>query len=111
MLVEKSLHSLKQARFDWHNKRKAALFGRDFIESILDPCVCITNDMIILTYVDDCILLANDTASITTIIKLLRSGSGNFIFTEEGTLSASLSVDVDTLLDGSGFFYDSTISH
>ena len=52
--LRKSLYGLKQASLNWHtNMLKAALLDRGFVESISDPCVYITKDLIVLVYVDD----------------------------------------------------------
>ena len=58
--LKKSLYGLKQASLNWHNMLKAALLDRGFVESISDPCVYITKDLIVLVYVDDCILISKE---------------------------------------------------
>ena len=39
--LRKSLYGLKSASYNWHQKLKAALERRDFVESLSDPCVFI----------------------------------------------------------------------
>ena len=56
-----------------------------------------------LVCVDDCILKSKDSIAIPNFIKFLESGSENFIFTDEGSLSSYLGVSMDSLPDGSGF--------
>ena len=51
--LKKSLYGLKSASLNWHNKPKYAFEDRGSVESLSDPCVLISKDMIILVYVDD----------------------------------------------------------
>ena len=51
--LSKFVYGLKQGSHNWHNKLKKALLDRGFVESISDPCVFISKDLIILVYVDD----------------------------------------------------------
>jgi hypothetical protein len=101
--LNKSLYGLKQGSFNWHKKLKEALLARGFTESISDPCVFISKTLIILVYVDDCILISKDDFAIPNFIKSLETGSENFIFTDEGSLSSYLGVSMDKLPDGTGF--------
>ena len=59
--------------------------------------------IILVDYADDCILICKDDIAIPNFIKSLESGSENFIFTDEGSLSSYLGVSMDRLPDGSGF--------
>ena len=59
--------------------------------------------MIILVYVDDCILISKDTPVIEKFIKSLKAGSKNFVFTEEGTMNSYFGVDISILPDKKGF--------
>ena len=64
----------------------------------------LSNAIIILVYVDDCILISKDGVAIHNFIKSLESGSENFIFTDEGSLSSCLVVSMDRLVpDGTRF--------
>ena len=77
--------------------------ARGFTESISDSCVFLFKVLIILVYVDDCILTSKDDIAIPNFIKSLESRSENFMFTDERTLSLYLGVSMDMLPDGSGF--------
>ena len=100
LLLKKNLYGLKQASFNWHKKLKTALEERNFVESLSDPCVFIRDNMIILTFVDDCILISKDKSVIQEFILSLSNGPENFDFTDEGTLSQYLGVDIARLPDG-----------
>ena len=53
----KNLYGMKQGSYNWYEKLKKSLFDRGFKLSDIDPCLYIGNGMIILTYVDDCIIV------------------------------------------------------
>ena len=97
--LSKSLYGLKQGSFNWHNKLKKGLLDRGFVESISDPCVFISKDMIILVYVDDCILLSKDELPMKRFVQSLKDGDENFDFTEDGTLENYLGVNIAKLPD------------
>ena len=69
--LNKSLCGLKQGSCNWHKKLKEALLARGFTESILDPCVFLSKDLIILVYVDGCILISKNDIAIPNFIKSL----------------------------------------
>ena len=56
-----------------------------------------------LTYVDDCIILVRDRETIIKFIATLKFGPENFDFTNKGTLSKYLGVDIHQLPSDSGF--------
>ena len=101
--LKKSLYGLKQASLNWHNMLKAALLDRGFVESVSDPCVYITKDLIVLVYVDDCILISKEHSAMAAFVQSLRDGPENFVFTEDGTLESYLGVCITRLSDSSGF--------
>ena len=53
--LNKKLYGMKQVSYNWYKKLKKYLVDRGFKPSYIDPCLYIGYDMIILTYVDDCI--------------------------------------------------------
>jgi hypothetical protein len=95
--LKKSLYGLKQASSNWYSCLKTALEDRGFKESLADPCVFIKSNMVILVYVDDCILIGKDSDIIAGFIKSLAEGPENFEFTEEGAIDRYLGVDVQRL--------------
>ena len=101
--LKKNLYGLKNASLNWHQKLKTALEGRDFVESLSDPCVFISKKVIILVYVDDVIIISKDSGSIDEFIKSLEDGSENFDFTREGTFESYLGVKITQLPENKGF--------
>ena len=59
--------------------------------------------MIILTYVDDCILISKEKFTLDNFIKSLKNGKENFIFTDEGSMSNYLGVEISKLPNNEGF--------
>ena len=101
--LKKNLYGLKNASLNWHNKLKAALEDRGFVESLSDPCVFISKNMIVLCYVDDCILISKEKTTIANFITSLKNGTEKFDFTDEGSMSTYLGVDINHLPDSKGF--------
>ena len=55
--LNKNVYGLKQGSYNWYKKLKKSLADRGFKPSDIDPCLYIGNGMIILTNVDDCIIV------------------------------------------------------
>ena len=87
----------------WHCKLKTAFEDRGFVESLSDPCVFISKEMIILVYVDDYILISKKLFVIQNFISSLKSGTEDFVFTEEGTMNLYLGIDISSFPDKKGF--------
>ena len=90
---------------NWHCKLKTDFEDRVFVESLSDPCVFISKEMIILVYVDDCIIISKEALVIKKFISSLKSGTDDFVFTEEGTMNSYLGVDIYSLPDKKGFTF------
>ena len=101
--LKRSLYGLKQASMNWHCKLKTTFEDRGFMESLSDLCVFISKEMIILVYVDDCIIISKEALVIQKFISSLKSGIGDFIFTEEGNMNSYLGVDISSFTDKKGF--------
>ena len=106
--LKRSLYGLKQASMNWNCKFKTAFEDRGFAESLSDPCVFISKDMIILVYVYDCILISKEALVIQKFISSLKAGTEDFVFTEEGTMNLYLGVDIYLLSDKKGFTLSQT---
>ena len=59
--------------------------------------------MIILVYVDDCIIISKKAFVIQKFISSLKAGTEDFVFTEEGTMNSYLGVDIYSFPDKKGF--------
>lgn len=101
--LERTLYGLKQTSANWYDMLKKALISRGFKESAADQCMFYRKDMIILVYVDDCILIGKNRSILDDFITSLKEGSEQFIFTVEGTLDKYLGVDIQKHDDATGF--------
>ena len=70
--------------------------------AIIDQFRKDNEDIIVLVYVDDCIILSRDKNTITKFISTLTFGPEKFEFTDEGELSKYLGVEIEQL-QGGGF--------
>ena len=98
-----NLYGLKQASYNWYEKLKAALIDRGLNPSDIDPCLYIGNGMIVLTYVDDCIIVGPSMKNIDAFVKSMKEGSENFILTDEGDIDKFLGIEITQLEDGKRF--------
>lgn len=101
--LEKSLYGLKQASANWYDMLCKALKDRGLKESSADVCVFLGKELIVLVYVDDCILFSNKKSVLRAYINSLNNGPENFIFTDEGKLDKYLGVEIKKLNDEKGF--------
>jgi hypothetical protein len=95
----KSLYGLKQDGYNWFEKLREGLITRDFIQSQVDKYVFFWNDCIVLTYVDDCIILGKDMAIIDAVISLLKEGHKDFKLVDQGIIDKYLGLmiqDIDS---------------
>ena len=68
--------------------------------AIIDQFRNNSEDIIVLVYVDDCIILSRDKNTITKFIATLTFGPEKFEFTDEGELSKYLGVEIEQLQSG-----------
>jgi hypothetical protein len=71
-------------------KIREGLIARDIIQSQDDKCVFFCKDCIILTYVDDCIILGQNMIVVDSVISLLKDGSENFDLVNQGSIDKYL---------------------
>ncbi len=86
----KSLYGLNQAGFNWFEKLKEGLITRDFVQSQVNKCVFLRKDCIVLTYVDDCIIIGKNMTIVDSVISLLRGGNENFDPVNQGSTDLSM---------------------
>ena len=67
--LNKDLYQLKQRSYNWYEKLKNSLVDRYFKPSDTAPCLYIGKGMIILTYVDYCIVVGPSMQDIDGFIK------------------------------------------
>jgi hypothetical protein len=95
--LKKNLYGLKQASFNWFDKLKNGLMDRDFKPSKIDACLYYKKGMIVLTYVDDCIIIGDKMKEIDEFVKSMQNGPENFILTDEGDIDKFLGIEIEYL--------------
>ena len=70
------------------------MIDRDFKPSDIYPCLFIGNGMIILTYVDICIIIGPLLDHIDSFVKTMKTGKENFVLTDEGDINKSLGIEI-----------------
>ena len=66
--LNKILYDLKQASHNWYEKLKQYLLDWYFTPPKIDPCIFTKYVMLILVYVDDCIIIADYETRIYVLI-------------------------------------------
>ena len=95
--LKSSIYGLKQSSANWYDCLKKGLECRVFRESKADPCVFMKKGMVLLTYLDDFILISNKKETLDKSIHSLANGIEKFEFTDEGAIDKYLGVEVEQL--------------
>jgi hypothetical protein len=88
------IYGLKQVGNNWFAKLSNGLQHWEFVPSSVDPCVLFGKDCIVLTYVDDCIIVANLMIWIDELITSLHGGDKNFVLQDESLIDKYLRVNI-----------------
>ena len=99
--VIKNLYVLKNASLNWFEMLQKELKDRGFKPSMIDPCVFIRDNCVILVYVDDCIIISKDTKVIDRFVSSMMNGQEGFVLTDDGDLARFLGVEIEYKDDGS----------
>jgi len=87
----KNLYGLKDAGFTWFEHLKKGLRARGFRQSICEPCLFIKDNLILLTYVDDCIAFCAEKKPIDDFIESMKK---DYDLTDEGDIGAYLGIQI-----------------
>ena len=90
--LNKSLYGIKSSGHYWFEKLLSGLTDRHFVQSQIDKCVFYSNGCVILTYVDDCIIIGKSMEIVDSVIKSLHDGDEDFELTYEGSLDKYIGV-------------------
>ncbi len=93
--LKKNLYGLKQAGFNWFEHLSKGLKNRGFSKSNIDPCIFYRGDAIIITYVDDCIVLYRNKSVFDELVDSLLNGPEKFDLTDEGDINMYLGVEIE----------------
>jgi hypothetical protein len=72
---------------------------RDFKPSKIDSCLYYKKGMMVLTYVDDCIIIGDKMKEIDEFVKSMQNGPENFVLTDEGDIDKFLGIEIEHLDD------------
>ena len=89
--LRRSLYGLKQSAMNWFNTLSSALRAYGLDQSQLDPCLFYGKRLIVVIYVDDCLLFSSLLKPINHLINTL---SKTFPLTDEGDITAYLGIEV-----------------
>jgi hypothetical protein len=89
--LKKTLYGLRQTGLNWFDTLRQQLLSLGFWQSVLDPCCYFRDDLILLCYVDDCLLFCPDDSKITNLVQELKR---TFILEYQGDVAAYLGIDV-----------------
>ena len=95
--LNKRLYGLRQASLNWFEKLKQGLTDRRFKPSRIDPCLYLNHNMVLLTYVDDCIIIGPSKASINRFVTSMQSGPKNFKLTDKEDINKFLGIEITKL--------------
>ena len=93
------MYGLKQAGNNWFVKLCNGLLDCGFTQSNIDACVFFEKECIMLTYVDDCIIVADSMDHIEQLITSLHNCTENFILQDKGSIDKYLGVNIEQLDD------------
>ena len=101
--LKRNLYGAKQASRVWAQHLTKGLIARGFTQSKVDECVYYRGSMILLAYVDDCIIISPSDDDIDEVIESLKQPTADtraFDMTDEGELSDYLGVKITRQDDG-----------
>jgi len=95
----KNLYGLRQGGYNFYEKLKNELTSekREFIQSNIDPCIFYKQGIIVLCYVDDCLIFAQEDRLIDELFISLQE---DFLCTDEGEADGYLGVEIRKDDDG-----------
>ncbi len=97
--LNKSLNGLKQASLNWFKKLKQGLIDHGFHPSAINPCLNFKKKMIIITYVDACIIIINSIKDINTFVKSMKDSPKGYVLTDEGDTNKILGIEIKDITE------------
>jgi hypothetical protein len=85
--LNKSLYGLKQASLNWFKELKQGLIDHGINLSAIKPCLYLRNGMIIISYIDDSIILSDSMKDINTLVESMNDGCEGYVLTDKGDIN------------------------
>ena len=85
--LNKYIYGLKKGNYNWYEMLKKSLVDQYFKPFYIDPCLYIVMGMLILTYVDDCIIVGPSTKDVDGFVDSMRSASKHSVFIDDGDIN------------------------
>ncbi len=92
--LNKSLYGIKQASLNWFEKLKQGLIDCGFHPSAINPCLYLKKGMIIITYIDDCIIASNSMKDFNIFVRSMKDGPKGYVLTDEGDINKFLGIEI-----------------
>ena len=92
--LQKNLCVLKQAGHNWFEKLSSALGNLSINRSKMDPCVFIGDEIIVIIYVEDCLIFSQDKDKINQLLEKLRNKE-KLDLTDEDDVDKFLGVEIE----------------
>ncbi len=92
--LNKSLYGFKQASLNWFEKLRQGLIDHGFHPSEINPCLYFKMGMIIITYIDDCIIASNSMKDTNTFVKSMKDGPKGYVLPDEGDINKFLGIEI-----------------
>jgi hypothetical protein len=70
---------------------------RGFKSSKVDQCLYMKDGMIVLVYVDDCIIVGDNMSKIDEFVQSMQNGPENFVLMDEGNIDKFLGIEIKRL--------------
>ena len=109
--LNKTLYVLNQGSYNWYEKLKKFLVERGFKLSNIDPCLYIGNGMIILTYVDDFIIVGTSIENINRFVNSMKNRDKNSISTDKGDINKFPGIEITQLDDNIFKIFQPYLTH
>ena len=97
----RNINGQKQAGRVWDKYLDEGMKEVGFTPSDYDPCLYYKRDVVMLIYIDDCLVFSPDSKLVDKTISDLRDSSKNFEIDDQGDVSDFLGIEVTHLKDGS----------
>ena len=92
MRLKRNLYGCKQAARNWFQHLTKGLLQLGFVQSRTDSCLFLRHDCILVVYVDDCLIFAENDTTINTLINTL---SASYLLQDERDVNAFLGVQIN----------------